>query len=637
MAQACPLCGRAADRRLLGKGAELQPSIAHLIARTAREWTPQDGLCPACAHLYAQRLAAQRSRTSLHTTTEPNTTLPYYHPAEETVLGQPLRLPDYAAFSGAGVTIAFLDSGYYPHPDLTVEAGWGGQRPAWHRLSQPQLRAAISQAGLRLVEYVDLTDAGERVGLQQPSLWDGAGDSWHGQMTTAIAAGNGLLSDGRLRGYAPGASLLPIKIGRGGGRIPEEDILRGLDWLLRDDHWQRFDVRVVNISVGGDFPQDRQDNPVCRAAHALAQRGVVVAAAAGNRGIEELLAPAQTPTVITVGGVDDHNRRWRPSLANEVEQLTLYPHNFGTVMWQHAPVRKPEILALGRWLPSPVLPPSLVFRETHAIDRLRSVLLGGEEDHLGALLHHWGHTLHDAPSAEDVGRGSDVAIDDAQWMPEVWQGLRKRMNAHKWVHPYYQHVDGTSVAVAQVSAVAAQMLQANPRLHPDDVRRLLCDTSLALPHLLPRQTGAGLLQPALAVAAALRTAGGPLLGFPRSGTHLRDDELQKWTVQGKLTVLTLEEQASLASGRNVYFGHLAPRADSVSLIGSFNRWQPGLLPLQRAANGWWHAAVHLPPGNHLYRFWIEDADHPEGVWRRDPENPDCVESGYADGHSCVMI
>ena len=124
-AQACPLCGRAADRRLLGKGAELQPSIVHLIARTAREWTPEDGLCPACAHQYAQRLAAQRSRTSLHTATEPNTTLPYYHPAEETVLGQPLRLPDYAAFSGAGVTIAFLDSGYYPHPDLTVEAGWG--------------------------------------------------------------------------------------------------------------------------------------------------------------------------------------------------------------------------------------------------------------------------------------------------------------------------------------------------------------------------------------------------------------------------------------------------------------------------------------------------------------------------------
>lgn len=45
------------------------------------------------------------------------------------------------------------------------------------------------------------------------------------------------------------------KIGRGGGRIPEEDILRGLSWLLEDDRWQQYGVRVVNISVGGDFPE----------------------------------------------------------------------------------------------------------------------------------------------------------------------------------------------------------------------------------------------------------------------------------------------------------------------------------------------------------------------------------------------
>ena len=633
---ACPLCGTPTDRRLLAHAHDLQPAVATWIAAAAPAWSPAAGLCPACAGRYAGRLARQRSATSLHTATDPVTTFPYYHPAEETVLSQPQRLPDYTTFTGAGVTVAFLDSGYYPHPDLAVTPTWPGAPPVWHRLRQPSLREALQRVPLRLAEYVDLTDAGERVGLATPSLWDDAGDSWHGQMTSVIAAGNGLLSDGLYRGYAPGASLLPIKIGRSGGRIPEEDILRGLGWLLRDDNWQRYGVRVINISVGGDFPQDWQENPVCRAAHALAQRGVFIAAAAGNRGIEELLAPAQTPTVLTVGGVDDRNRRWRPSDPDAVEQLALYQHNYGVVSWRHALLRKPEILALARWIPSPVLPPSPMLKETHAIARLRQVLQGEDDSHLDTYLRHWEQTLHAGQQPATPADAVAATDGPTQWMAEVWSALRRRMNAHKWVHPYYQHVDGTSVAVAQVSAVAAQMFEANPALTAETVRQLLVESSLALPHLLPRQTGAGLLQPALAVAAALRAHGGRLGAFPRSGTHLRDFELQKWSVQGKLTVLVPDHLPG-AIGTTIYLGYYAPQADRVSVTGSFNGWQPGQLVLQPAANGWWHAALRLPPGTHQYRFWIESTAHPTPCWCRDPENPVCVEGGYQAGHSSISV
>ncbi|MBK8046957.1 MAG: S8 family serine peptidase [Anaerolineales bacterium] len=312
---------------------------------------------------------------------------------------------------------------------------------------------------------------------------------------------------------------MPIKIGRGGGRIPEEDILRGLQWLLDNDNWQRYGVRVVNISVGGDFPQDWHLNPVCRAAHSLSQRGVVVVAAAGNRGIEELVAPAQTPTVITVGGVDDHNRRWRASQRAQIELLSLYHHNFGVVEWRHAPIRKPELLALARWLPSPVLPPTSVFRETYTIDRLRRVLHDDEDGARGGILAYW-EELHRRLHSPIVSAVTSPETARVEWMPEVWHALRRRMNAHKWVHPYYQHVDGTSVAVAQVAAVAAQMVHANPNLDSAEVRRLLIDTSLPLPHLVARQTGAGLIQPASAVAAALRTHAGRLAGRPQSGTRV---------------------------------------------------------------------------------------------------------------------
>jgi serine protease AprX len=674
----CPICHTPSDPRILSLQDEVDPTIAAFVAQRHPHWTLAQGICPACLLRQSETFARLRSSQSLHTLTDPPTTFPYYHPAEETVLSQPLRLPYYGAVDGAGVTIAFLDSGFYPHPDLLRRGSTLAAEVAGRQLTERQWQSLLEHADTRLIDYVDLTDGGEQVGLQTPSLWDAAGDSWHGQMTTTIAAGSGLLSGGRYRGFAPGASVLPIKIGRGGGRIPEEDILSGLNWLLRDDNWQRLGVRVVNISVGGDFPEPWQLNLVCRAAHALAQRGVLVAAAAGNRGVEELLAPAQTPTVLTVGGVDDRNLPWRSGSSADLRHLELYHHNYGSVAWQHTLQRKPELLALARWLPSPILPPSSVLRESAMIARLREVLSGEDERASQRLLSHWQRAMHGAadwpansPSdlhgeaqggangtaqAEMQGSGhgpghgpghssghSAEHTSDAEMMPEVWHALRRRMNAHKWVDPYYQHVDGTSVSVAQVSAVAAQMFAANPALNGDDVRGILLETALPLPHLLPRQTGAQLLQPAPAVAAALRAAGGPLAGLPLSGSRLRDFELQKWAAQGTLAVLTLEETPNAADV--VYFGCYAPDATHVSLAGSFSQWLPDSVPLQPHGNGWWHVAVLLPKGIHLYRFWVESPaagqDSSAGLrvatWRRDEENTNCLESGYRDGHSAVVI
>ena len=622
----CPICRQACDPRILATAVALQPTLIAQVTQVTPEWRPGDGLCPTCAARFQQRAAALRSHHSLHTTAEPHTTFPYYHRDEEHLLSQPERLPDYHTLTGAGVTMAFLDSGYYPHPDLTAAPAQLGDDLAWHQLTPQRWRALTEQARLRLVEYADLTDGGERIGLDQHSLWDGAGDSWHGQMTTCVAAGNGALSQGRYRGYAPEAQIVAIKIGRGGGRIPEDDILRGLQWLLEDDRWQRYGVRVVNISVGGDFPAEWQSNPVCRAAHALAQRGVFVAAAAGNRGVDELLAPAQTPTVMTVGGVEDHNRHWRPGIPEQVEALSLYHHNTGRVTYRHTPIHKPEILALGRWLPAPVLPPSHVFYEMAAIDHVRRVLRGEAGDlPVGLPRHEAGEEA--APDA--------LVVDPDHWMPEVWQGLRQRMNAHKWVHRHYQHVDGTSVAVTQVAAVAAQMLQANAQLDGRGVRELLIGTALPLPHLLPRQHGIGLLQPARAVAAALRTAGGALVGFPRSGSVLSESELQKWRVHG--TLPTQDYAAERGDGTIVYFGVWLPNAARVSLIGAFNHWQPDALPLQQTTNGWWHGVLRLTPGKHPYRFWVVDATHPQGRWLRDPENAETTESGYQDAHSQITL
>lgn len=611
----CPRCHNPVDRHLLAQSSEIRTPLLALIHAALPTWLPADGLCPACVLHFAHQLAEARSTQSLHTTTEPHTTFPFYHPGEETVLSQPERLPDHHGFSGRGVTIAFLDSGYYPHPDLCTTTSWA-KSPQWARLTPVQMRRLIEQAEPRIRHYVDLTDGVESDGSSHSSLWNGEGYSWHGQMTTTLAAGNGALSNGHFRGYAHQAQLLPIKIGRSTGRIPEEDILAGLQWLLRDDNWARYGVRVLNVAVGGDFLQPWHKNPVCLAAEALSARGVLICAASGNSGRDELVAPAQTPAVLTVGGYEDHNLRWNPHLAADVARLTLYHHNYGPVTKAGQRWRKPEILALGRWSPAPILPPAAVFREVYALGELRQVLQAYQP---AALTTDSAH-LDTTPAL----------------LPDVWEVLRKRMNTHKWVHPYYQHVDGTSVAVTQVSAVAAQMSEANPQLTGPALKELLLATARPVPALPVKMTGRGVLQPTLAVAAALRTHGGRLTGWPPSGTRLASGELHKWLIQGKVSHAEIIDFPGGEPSQAVYVGVFAPQARRVSITGAWQGWQPHLLALHPLVNGWWHLVIHLPTGTHPYRFWIEQADG-TCTWVADPENPARRESGYRQDHSLIQI
>jgi subtilisin family serine protease len=73
----------------------------------------------------------------------------------------------------------------------------------------------------------------------------------------------------------------------------------------------------------------------------------------------------------------------------------------------------------------------------------------------------------------------------------------------------YQFTTGTSVAAAEVSGVAALLLQRNPALTPADVRRILMGTSKDLgPQGRDRDFGAGLIDAHKAVTAARARPGG---------------------------------------------------------------------------------------------------------------------------------
>jgi chromosome partitioning protein len=77
----------------------------------------------------------------------------------------------------------------------------------------------------------------------------------------------------------------------------------------------------------------------------------------------------------------------------------------------------------------------------------------------------------------------------------------------------------------------------------------------------------------------------------------------------------------------VLFSLVAPEANQVELVGSFNAWDTEHgVSLTRNANGVWHTTLGLPPGKHLYKYVID------GVWCPDPAN----ENRTTPNDDCVI-
>ena len=90
-----------------------------------------------------------------------------------------------------------------------------------------------------------------------------------------------------------------------------------------------------------------------------------------------------------------------------------------------------------------------------------------------------------------AGRASAMGLLDA---------VEARIHLQKYIAPDYQHVDGTSFAAPVVASVVAQMLEANPRLTLAQVRDALVSTARPLHGVPGEQQGAGVVDPAAAVA-----------------------------------------------------------------------------------------------------------------------------------------
>ena len=320
--------------------------------------------------------------------------------------------------TGRGIGVAVLDSGITSwHDDLTSD-GRGGRYPYGQQ---------------RVSKFVDFVNS-------QTMPYD---DHGHGSHVAGIILGNGYDSYGRQSGMAPDAALISLKVLDGQGRGSISTIISALEWVANNA--DRYNIRVVNLSLGAAVTQSYWVDPLALAARRLTERGIVVVSAAGNLGKNAagqpqyggILAPGNAPWVLTVG-------------ASSTEGTARTRDDVVASFSSRGPTRgdylaKPDLVAPGRGVLSLSVP---------------------------------GSTLYQAGQAY------------------LTYGARKTG------YPPYLSLSGTSMATPQVAGAVALMLQADPRLTPNLVKAILQYTARQDPDYSPLQEGAGFLD----VLGAVRLA-----------------------------------------------------------------------------------------------------------------------------------
>ena len=367
----------------------------------------------------------------------------------EQALPVPVRMDADERYTGRGVTIAFLDSGFYAHKDLT-------------------------QPDNRILAYHNIFTADDDLSsLKKPDV-----ASWHGMMTSVVAAGNGHLSDGFYRSIAPEANVVLVKIGKT-GHIPEINIETGLRWVLTNK--DKYDIRIVNISAGGDFEQPYLRNSLCQLVEEAVKAGLTVVCAVGNAGLapgHPVLPPASAPSSIAVGGLDDQNSLDRA-------RRGMYRSSYGPTV---DGLQKPEVIAPGIWVAGPILPHTPTADEAHLYAELDAA---SDEELNDIILTHAGID-------KDLDEARDLSV------PLLRQLITIKLREGNVINQHYKFVDGTSFAAPIVSSIIACMLEANSKLTPQQVKRVLIETAERVKGIEVDRQGWGVVVPRKAVEMALR-------------------------------------------------------------------------------------------------------------------------------------
>jgi len=363
------------------------------------------------------------------------------------------------AFRGQGVTIAVLDSGMGPHPDL----------------------------GDRFLGQIDFVQG-------EPIAYDDNGHGMHVGVTTAgDGTGNALFA-----GPAQKANVISMKVLSGEGSGKTSDIIKAIQTAV--EMKDELNIKVINMSLGGPASKNGESDPINMAIRAAKEAGITVVVAAGNDGPERSTvgSPGNSLHAITVGAIDDNNTN-DPSDDKPASFSSRGPTPDG--------VTKPDVMAPGV---------TIMAGRTHQSESAeRASMMNRMHESIQFLDNMPFEQLQAAPNAlfNSIGISDSTAdkiklfepvsdmvfkslLESTSRMPETEDGL-------------YLGMSGTSMATPIVTGVVAQLYSANPDLSPEQVREILATTADKLPdgRLGKNTQGNGVVNPEKALLKALQTEG----------------------------------------------------------------------------------------------------------------------------------
>jgi serine protease AprX len=217
-----------------------------------------------------------------------------------------------SGFTGAGIGVAVIDSGYGEHPDL------------------PRSTVVYS-------ESFGLASARDEYG--------------HGTAVMGVLASQGATSGGRFRGLAPGVKIVNLRVLDHNGEGSDAAVIAAIERAIQLK--AKYNIRVINLSFGRPVAESYTTDPLGAAVEAAWKAGIVVVAAAGNGGRHNALgvmgygtiqSPGNHPLAITVGALKTLGTPLR-----EDDIIASYSAKGPTAV-DH--VLKPDLVAPGNWIVS---------------------------------------------------------------------------------------------------------------------------------------------------------------------------------------------------------------------------------------------------------------------------------------------
>ncbi len=220
------------------------------------------------------------------------------------------------------------------------------------------------------------------------------------------------------KGIAPNANILDLRVLDQNGASSDSVVIAAIQKAVQLK--SKYNVRVINLSLGRTAFESCSQDPLCQAVEAAWKSGIVVVVAAGNEGrngYSTILSPGSAPHAITVGAM-----KTEATMNTSDDLIASYSSRGPTNVDL---IAKPDVVAPGNLVDSLLAPGSTLVTE----------------------------------------------------YPENIVPASAYTNANVSGTPLYFTLSGTSMATPVVSGAVALMLQKEPYLTPDTVKARLMKTA----------------------------------------------------------------------------------------------------------------------------------------------------------------